>query len=190
MLCPKKRKMLVIKVPAQQLWHEGLEEFIDIPETVLTLEHSLLSISKWESKWKKPFLDSKPKTKEEERDYIRCMTIGSPVNSLCYYGLTNKNISAISSYIADPMSATTVQDNSRNPAQKRHNKVITSEVIYSWMVAYQIPFECEKWHLNRLMMLIQVCAVNNSTDKMSKKDNAKQMAAINAARRAKMHTHG
>lgn len=88
------------------------------------------------------------------------------------------------------MSATTVQDNSRNPAQKRQSKIITSEVIYSWMAAYQIPFECEKWHLNRLMMLIQVCAANNSTDKMSQKDNAKQMAAINAARRAKMHTRG
>lgn len=182
--------MLRLVVPSREWYDEKTNEFIVQPkDTTLLLEHSLLSISKWEAKWKKSFLDSSEMLSDEEAiDYVRCMTINSVTNQFVYYSLTNDLKKKIRDYINDPMTATTVRHRKGKPGPK---KVITSEVLYSQMVRYGIPFECEKWHLNRLMKLIEVCAVDNGpVDKMSQAEIMKENTAINAMRKHKHKTHG
>lgn len=178
--------MLKITVPAQELFDPQTSRFIDIPETKLSLEHSLVSVSKWEAHYCKPFLTKDKRTQDEFIYYIKCMTLTQNVNPLVYTGLTQKNINDIASYIEAPMTATTIKDR-RGP---RGRQVITSELIYSWMVSYNIPFECQKWHLNRLMMLIRVCSEQNNPQKMSKSELARQRTALNAQRRAKLNSRG
>lgn len=180
--------MLQIRIPGKEGWNEKTEQFVTFPDTILNLEHSLISISKWEAKWHVPFLNRDNKTPEEITDYIRCMTITPNVKPEVYDFLTRENINDVLRYIDDPMTASTVR-NIGGP--KRSRDIITSELIYYWMVALQIPFECQKWHVNRLMMLIQICNVKNQPDKkMSKRNTAQQNAALNAARRRKMHSKG
>lgn len=181
--------MLSITIPKQRLWNEATEQFINIPQKTLQLEHSLVSLSKWESKWGKPFLDEKTaKTAEETLDYVRCMTLTQNVDPVVYYGLTPENFDEIDRYIQAPMTATWFSDKNN----KRYSRqIITAELIYYWMVAQQIPFECQKWHLNRLITLIRVCAEMNQPKKnMSKRDIMAQNAALNAARRARLHSKG
>lgn len=180
--------MLYIEVPPGEFWDESNQCFIDFPGQKLQLEHSLVSISKWEAKWKKPFLSESPKTEEETLDYVRCMTLTQNVKPETYYCLSAKNVSLINKYIDDPMTATTFS----NVEDKRHKKeIITSEVIYYWMIANKIPMECQKWHLNRLLTLIQVCSLKSQPPKkMSKAATAKQYSALNAARRKKYNTKG
>lgn len=184
--------MLKLIVPGREWFNDELQEFvIQSKPCELILEHSLLSLSKWEAKWKKPFLEEKPpRTDAEFLDYIRCMTINQGIESMTYYNLSQEHITMIRDYIADPMTATTV----KHPKNKRPGgpkKIVTSELIYAWMVQYGIPFECQKWHLNRLMMLIDVCRVETSgVQKMSKTDIMKENAALNAARRAKHNSKG
>lgn len=181
--------MLQIKVPGKEAWDEKSEEFISVPDTVLSLEHSLISISKWESKWHIPFLGKEEKTSEQINDYIKCMTITPNVKDEVYNCLTRQNINDVMAYINDPMTATTIKE--RDGGRRMSREIITSELIYYWMVALQIPFECQKWHINRLMMLIQVCNVKNQPDKkMSKRSTAQQNAALNAARRQKARSRG
>lgn len=155
--------------------------------TTLVLEHSLLSISKWESKWKKAFLDPRgKKTTEQINDYVRCMTIKPPNDSSVYSRLTSSDMNKIGEYISDSMTATWFNDKN---AGKRDSRIMTSELIYCQMVLNGIPFECEKWHLNRLLTLIRVCNAENSPKKkMSQKDLYSQYRAVNAARR-KPRTH-
>lgn len=180
--------MLQVIVPASELFDSRTNEFYEIKEQKLNLEHSLVSISKWESKWKKPFISKDPKTTEESIDYVRCMTVNQNVNPLVYQNLSPSVFKQIEEYIDDPMTATWI--NSREP-QAPSRQIITSELIYYWMVAYQIPFECQKWHLNRLLMLIQVCNEKNKPPKkMNKNQILSRNAALNAARRAKMHSKG
>jgi len=182
--------MLQITVPGRELFDESTETFIQTKDTQLKLEHSLLSISKWESKWCKPFLATNKNnrlTPAEFRDYIRCMTLNSNVSKEVYNALTSENMASITEYINDPMSATTVTNNSDNPFKK---ETVTSELIYYWMVAYQIPFECEKWHINRLIMLIKVCNAKNNPKKMSRREILMQNRALNAARRKALNTKG
>lgn len=180
--------MLTLHVPANELWDRSNAEFISIKEQTLKLEHSLVSLSKWESKWKKSFLFSKDKTPEEIVDYIKCMTLTQNVDPNVYLCLTTSDINRISDYINDSMTATTIID---DPTEKKSRKVITAEVIYSWMVAQHIPFECQKWHLNRLLMLIRVCGENTKQPKKRKsKDILAQNAALNAARRKQFNTRG
>ncbi len=183
--------MLQITVQPQEFYNEKTEEFysIDKPQT-LTLEHSLLSVAKWEARWKKPFLDNKPKTDVEMRDYIRCMTLTQNVNPIVYNGITAKQVKEIEDYMNDPMTAATFTDHRRS--QSRPNgQFVTSELIYYWMTVQNIPFECQKWHLNRLMTLIRVCSEENAPkQKMSKKDAAARNRSLNAARRKKYHTKG
>ena len=157
-------------------------------ERTITLEHSLVSLSKWESKWCKPFLSKADKTNEEIVDYFRCMTITQNVDPKTYYCLTQKNIQEITDYINAPMTATTIT--SRGPARKSREQV-TSELIYYWMVAFRIPFECQKWHLNRLMMLIRICEIKNQKPKKrTQRDVLNEYAAINEANKAKFNTKG
>lgn len=180
--------MLDIVIPAFEQYDEATNTFLTSKEQKLTLEHSLVSISKWESKWKKPFISRDKKTVEETIDYIRCMTITKNVNPDAYYGIPIELIQKINEYIDDPMTATWI--NSREP--KRYSRqIITSELIYYWMVSYRIPIECQKWHLNRLLMLIQVCDEKNKPEKkMTQRQIMSRNAALNAARKAKLHTKG
>ncbi len=167
---------------------EKKQEFINIKNDVtLVLEHSLVSISKWESKWKKPYLSLNNKTKEEEIDYIRCMTLTQNVDPIIYYCISQKDLIKINNYINDPMTATTFSDEKKSTSRE----IITAEIIYYWMISYNIPFECQKWHLSRLMTLIRVCASKNSPDKkMSQKEIISRNKALNQARRAKLHSRG
>lgn len=181
--------MLQIKVPGKETWDEKTEEFVSCPDTVLSLEHSLISISKWESKWHTPFLGKDQKTPEQIMDYIRCMTITPNVRDEVYACLTKENMDVVMDYINDPMTATTIKQ--REGGRRMSREIITSELIYYWMVALEIPFECQKWHINRLMMLIQICEIKNQPDKkMSKRSTAQQNAALNAARRQKSRSRG
>ena len=177
--------MLKITIPKTEIFDENKEVFIYIKRTELILEHSLLSISKWESKWMKPFLDdSYEKTDEEVLDYIRCMSIRE-IDSNVLLGLRKKDIDSIIKYIDSPMTASSVTFYSPKKSNKKEK--ITSELIYYWMIASGIPFECEKWHLNRLLMLIKIFGAKNSSDKkVSASETAKMQSALNAKRRA-MH---
>ena len=183
--------MLQILVPGTELFDESTETFIQTKDTNLRLEHSLLSISKWESKWCKPFLGTNKddkRTNKEMLDYIECMTLNSNVSKNVYSALTQDNLRSISNYINHPMTASTVNEMSKTNPFKR--EVITSELIYYWMVAYQIPFECEKWHINRLIMLIKICNVKNNPKKMKKADILRRNASLNEARRKAWHSKG
>lgn len=177
--------MLIINVPDTELYDEIRNEFTHIKGQKLVLEHSLVSLSKWESKWKKPFYDRKPKTAEESVDYVRCMTVNS-VDPMIYKGISSTHLKEINAYIEDPMTATTI--NQKNAPSR---EIVTSELIYYWMVALNIPFECQKWHLNRLLTLINVCSIKNKPPKkMSKKELISRNAKLNAARRKSLHTTG
>lgn len=182
--------MLRIEIKGREFWDEKSEEFIKTKDTVLQLEHSLVSISKWESKWHKPFLGKEQKTTEEIIDYIRCMTLTQNVNPDIYNGLTQDDFNKITAYIDDSMTATWF---SKSEKSKRNREIITSEIIYYWMIALNIPFECQKWHLNRLLTLIQVCNIKNeppNKKQMGSRQIGREQAAINAARRKALHTKG
>lgn len=180
--------MLQIIVPAIEGWDEINEVFVTSKDQTLQLEHSLISLSKWESKYCKPFLTKDNKTVEETLDYIKFMTITPHVDPNVYMRLTKDNVETINEYIAAPMTATTFPN--RN-SSKINREQITSELIYYWMIALQIPFECQKWHLNRLLTLIRVCNIKNQPPKkMSKQEITNNYAAINAARKKKLNTKG
>lgn len=182
--------MLQVVVPGVEFYDEVKNEFIELGEETLNLEHSLVAISKWESKHHRSFLAHKDKTNEEMMDYIKCMTINK-VSQYVYQRLTKENFERIKEYIEDPMTATYINrvDTSTGPKD-----TVTAELIYYWMVALQIPFECQYWHLNRLMALIEVCNIKNKaasgTSKMSKGDIMRKNAALNAARRRQAGSRG
>lgn len=180
--------MITITIPASEQWDPVKGQFINISkDTTINLEHSLLSISKWESKTHKPFLSTDNKSVDEVLEYIRCMCITPGVDSLVFNGLTQENVESITAYINDPMTATWINDRSK----KRSREIITSELIYYWMIAFNIPFECQKWHINRLLTLIRICDIKNSPNKkMGKKQLAAENTALNAARRAALGTKG
>ena len=181
--------MLQITIPSTELWDENKQEFVTIKEQVLQLEHSLVSVSKWEAKWCKVFLSKKEKTYEETIDYIKCMTITQNVNPDVYKYLTKENIDKINEYILAPMTATWFSDEKGNSSGSREQ--ITSELIYYWMISFNIPFECQKWHLNRLLTLIRVCSIKNKDPKkMSRREIMSRNAALNAARKKQLNTRG
>lgn len=180
--------MLSLRVDDTQFYDEKLEKFITVKGQTLQLEHSLVSISKWEAKYKKPFLNREKKSPEETLDYIRFMTITQNVNPLIYSALTNEQVIKVNNYIDDPMTATTI---AKVEGKGGSARVITSEEIYYQMVAYQIPWEAQKWHFNRLLMLLRVCDEKNKPKKkIRKSDLARRNRSLNAARRAKSGSHG
>ena len=182
--------MLHITVPAQEFFDEETQEFRSSKEQTLVMEHSLISISKWEAKWKKSYFSEENKTTEEILDYFRCMTVTpQKVDPLVYRSLSKENIDAISAYINDPMTATTVRDTQKHFGKK---EIITSEIVYYWMIAQQIPIEFEKWHINRLITLIKVCAIKNDPHpkKMNRGAIMRQNRELNKARRARLGTRG
>ena len=181
--------MLQIEVPiTQERWDEVKEEFIEPEYQVLQLEHSLVSLSKWESKWHKPFYSKKKLSDEEMLDYIKCMTLTKNVNPDVYNHLTIENVKEVAYYIDNPMTATTFSIDVKGSI---NHETITAELIYYWMIALNIPFECQKWHLNRLITLIRVCEIKNSPPKKrSMRDIMSRNAALNSARRKRMNTKG
>ena len=179
----------IIHVPEQEFFNNETGEFYYLKETTFKIEHSLVAIAKWESKWHVAFLDDKvEKTDEMIIDYIRCMTISQNVNPEVYYHLPQNVIKEINDYIGDPMTATTFRniDNTHGGGE-----FVTNEVVYYWMIASNIPLECEKWHFNRLMTLIRVCSEKNSpSKKMNRRDILNQNRALNEARKKAMHSRG
>ena len=180
--------MLQITLPALEGWDESKQEFVDYKAQTLQLEHSLIAISKWESKWHKPFLVKEQKTKEETLDYIKCMTITQNVDPEVYNRLTQDNIDDINAYIDNPMTATTFSEEQNS---KPSREIITSELIDYWMIANNIPVEFRKWHLNRLITLIKICSIKNAPPKkQSKQDILRRNAALNAERRKRLNSKG
>ena len=181
--------MLTLRIPiSQEGWDEEKQEFVEPRCQTLQLEHSLVSLSKWESKWQKPFYSKKEMTDEEALDYIKCMTLSKNVDPDVYKHITRENVKEVMDYIENPMTATTFGKNDKGQVNK---EVITSELIYYWMIASNIPFECQKWHLNRLITLIRVCSIKNTPPKKrSKREIMSRNAALNAARRQQMNTSG
>lgn len=175
-------------LPACRFFNEATEEFVTYPKSTLKLEHSLISISKWESKWHKSFLNAKSYTIEEFRDYIRCMSLDPNITDDMLARINPEHIAKIWDYIKDPMTATVI---TRRGRQKRAgNSFVTSETIYYWMVSLGIPFECEKWHLNRLLMLVEVCSIKQNPEKMNKRDAAAMRAMANEANRKRFGSKG
>lgn len=180
--------MLVLDIPATELFNEITNEFVPIKGATLTLEHSLVSISKWESKWQKPFISEEPRTIAETIDYVRCMTITQNIDPNVYYSLTNDMIEQVNSYIDNPMSATKFYYQNQKEATQK--ETVTSELIYYCMIAFNIPMECQKWHLNRLLTLIKVCRFKNNPQKMSKSEQMAQQRSLNEARKKAYNTKG
>ena len=179
--------MLEIKIKTTELWDEEKEEFIDPKEETLKLEHPLVSLSKWESKYHKPFITKEQKTRAETIDYIKFMTLNKNVDPDIYYCISESDMNEINQYIEDPMTATTFSSKDKGTSREQ----ITAELIYYWMIALNIPFECQKWHLNKLLTLIRVCNIKNAPPKkMGKNDLMRRNAALNAARRKKYNSKG
>lgn len=185
--------MLQLTIPDQELWYEDerVRKFVPVKGRTIKLEHSLVSVSRWESKWKKPFISPAPRTAEETRSYIECMTVSEVSDPNIYLCLTAEDIQKVQSYIDDPMTATVFRGTPGGGGRnKKGTPLNTSERIYAAMVKLGIPFECQKWHLNRLLTLIHECEIQESGSRMSRRDSAKYYDQLNAARRAKYRTRG
>lgn len=179
--------VLQLEISGGRLFDEETNRFIITPPTTLQLEHSLLSLSKWESVYCKPFVNAKNLTDDELMDYIGYMS-DTPITRLDLAGLRDEHLEQLQAYLESSHTATTIKAIDRGGS----SQIITSELIYSWMVALQIPFECERWNLNRLITLIRVCSINNNPNKkkLSKDEVARQYRAINAKRRAEAAKRG
>lgn len=180
--------MLTIELAEQETYNDETQEFVTLPALTVHLEHSLVSLSKWESIHEKPFLAKDEKTDAEVASYIECMIL-APEDSAGLIGrFTPGDVSRINAYIDAKMSATWFSDKKDN---RHSNEIITSEVIYYWMVAFQIPFEAQHWHLNRLLTLIKVCnAKNKSPKKMTRAEVANRNRTLNEQRKAMLNTRG
>ena len=179
--------MLTITIPSYELFNDVTQEFISEDERVIQLEHSLLSISEWESRWNKPFLSNMEKTSNELIDYVRCMTLTEGVPETAYLYIDNEQYKLINDYIAAPMTATTISE----PPGKVSREIMTSELLYYYMIAANIPFECERWHLNRLLTLIRICSIKSQPEKKRPINEVmKSNAALNAARKKQFNTKG
>lgn len=182
---------ITVMVPAgSELYDNVSNEFYTVSSDIkIVMEHSLISLHQWEQKWHVPFLDRRhERTSEQIIDYLRCMTLSKNVDDKAYYLLPASEVKRIKEYIEDPMTATSITTDSR---RRVATEIKTAEVIYSDMILLGIPFECRKWHLNSLLMLINVCAEKQKPPKkMSRNDIYAQNKALNRARRAAMHSKG
>lgn len=179
---------LTIDIPGKELFDQKTNRFIVTKPTTITLEHSLLSISKWESKWHKPYFSRETKSEEEALDYIRCMCLTPNVDINVFRVIDSEGAKKITDYIQDPMTATTIHQRDK----KSSREIITNELIYYWMADFGIPFDpCQKWHINRLFTLIQVASAKNQpSKKMSRRDMLNERNLLNAQRRAKYNSRG
>lgn len=180
--------MLRIVIPLSEGFDEEAGEFVDLQTYQLDLEHSLVSLSKWESKWEKPFLGNEAKTEDQTLDYIRMMVLGEQPDEKVFSCLTSDNIKAIDTYINAKMTATTFNERQK---QQQSREIITAELIYYWMVSLSIPVEFQDWHLNRLLTLIRVCNIKNTPkEKLAKTDTVRQRRELNAERRKQTGSRG
>jgi hypothetical protein len=183
---------LTITIPGGELFDNDTLKFTDLPDTILVLEHSLISISKWEAIWKVPWYDEhRDKTNDELYSYIQCMTIKGNATDEVVHRITAQEYKKIMKYIDDPMTASTVKKRKKNNSS---NSFLTSELIYAWMVSYQIPWESQKWHINRLLMLINILdEINASQDPKNKRSEAEiiqDYAKINERNKKLFNTKG
>lgn len=182
--------MLQLKVVTAEGFDDDAQRFVEIDSVTLELEHSLLSVSKWESKWEVPFLNDTPKTDEQTRDYVHMMTSSGEIPPEVFQHMSAGNFGSINTYINAKMSATTF----REVNHPKNNEIVTSELIYYWMIALGIPFECEKWHLSRLIALIKICNVKNSSNDKpagkAPKTSAAERRAMNDQRRRETGSNG
>ena len=177
----------MVEVPAIEFFDEQTGEFHYTKPIELRMEHSLVSMSKWEMRWRKPFLSTKEIGGEMLRDYFRCMTLNQHVDPIVYTALDTSTVNAITEYINDDFSATTIHDRDG----RKSSKIITTEEIYWWMFSYGIPIDCQKWHFSRLLKLLRIASIYNQPQKkMSRRDILNQNRSLNAARRAKMGSRG
>lgn len=180
--------MLTVCIAMQEAFDDDKQEFVVSKTHLIELEHSLVSLSKWESFFEKPFLNNKDKTTEEALSYVKMMVVGEEIPPEVFVRLSNENLDEINQYINAKMTATTF---SERPEARGPKEVITAEIIYYWMVSLNIPFECQHWHLNRLLTLIKVCNLKNTPQKkMNKRDLAARNRELNAQRKAKLGTRG
>lgn len=182
--------MITITIPEIELYDETKEEFVIVPKTVFNMEHSLVSLRDWESKWKVSFFHTE-KNKEQLLDYLKMMTLTEGVSDIVYQMIPESEMRRIVDYIKDSHTAMTIND-SLGGKQKRSNEFVTVETVYWWMISLGIPMECETWHLERLLALIKFISVKNDPKKtkMSQKDVIRQNAEINARNRAKYGIKG
>lgn len=183
--------MLTIVIPLEEVYDEETKEFVVSKSFKLEMEHSLVSLSKWESFFEKPFIGKGKKTAEETFWYVKAMSLTPNVPEEMFGRLTNENIVEINEYIDAKMTATTINEQSNNG--KGQEQIITAELMYYWMIALNIPFECQHWHLNRLLTLIRVCNIKNAPEKktrQSRSEMAAQRAKLNAQRKAQMGSNG
>ena len=181
--------MLRLEISEKEVFDDSRQIFIKIPAQTLHLEHSLISISKWESKWHIPYLSKDPKTRQQALDYIRCMAVGKVTSEDVYATLSSTELDKVTNYINDSRTATWFSNSNSNGRPSR--EVITSELIYYWMIEFGIPFECDKWHLNRLLTLIRICQIKNSPKKkMSASELASRNRKLNQSRRAANNSRG
>ena len=179
--------MIEITIPPREFYSDQTNEFYEFKGATLTMEHSLVSLQKWEARWNKPFLSTKL-SYEESIDYFKCMTLNKNVDPYAYKSMTEQNIKALNDYIYRKMTPTVFTNEQKS---RLNDQFITAEDIYSWMFELQMPLECEKWHLNRLIDQIKVCMLDRQPKKkMSKKDTTAMYARINAERRKKFNTKG
>lgn len=180
--------MLTITVGGTDSYDEVVGQFVTTGGSVLQLEHSLVSLSKWESKFEKPFLGKDPKSPEETFEYVKLMSLSSEFPPEDFLKLDEKNYSEINNYLNAKMTATWFAD---APGAPKSREVITAELIYYWMTVFNIPFECENWHLNRLFTLIRICNIKQAKpEKMSRADAARRNREINEQRRKQLGTTG
>lgn len=174
--------VLDLYVPGKEFWNSELQEFIYTKDITLHLKHSLVSLTRWEQHYKRRFLDDGPKNEEEYRFYIQCMTLNKDVDPLVYTVLQEDDIKKVTNYLHDSMTATTLpkQNNNRSNSEK-----LSSELIYYYMSALNIPFECEKWFLNNLIILISIASIKNNPQEKKSKPSWSSIRALNAARNAK-----
>lgn len=183
--------MLQVEIPDAETWSPVTNEFSVVKGGSVTLEHSLLSISKWEAKHHKYFLNNRELTADELLDYIRCMAVKGNVSDFAYENLPANEIQRIKDYMNDPMTATWFgKNNQGSPRPYLRGRIITSELVYYYMIQYDIPIQCEKWHINRLLTLIQVCQAEQNPTKLTGKALAERNTKLNEERRRKYHSHG
>lgn len=180
--------MLRIIIEGDESFNNETQTFETINDVVIDLEHSLISLSKWESEYQKPFLSSGVKTSEEIFGYLKVMVVTPNVDLDALYRCSQKDIEKIQKYIDSSQSATTF---GMMPERRGPGEVITSELIYYWMVSLNIPFDCQYWHLNRLFSLIRIYNIKNSkSKKMPRNEIAQRNRELNAKRKAELGTTG